>query len=162
MNSKDTLIAWLRDAYAMEQNAAQMLDQAGKTEGMPPGMEARVRQHIDQTHRHAQLVEECLHRLDSDTSGAKTAVGKVSGFMSGFTAGMHSDAIVKQCLAGYAMEHFEIACYRSLVAAAEALGEEQVAQTCRRILAGEQEFASWVESQIPEVTQQYLAEHATH
>ncbi len=59
-------------------------------------------------------------------------------------------------LADYASEHFEIACYRSLIAAAEEAGKPQVAEVCSEILEDEEAMADWIEEQIPEVTRLVL------
>ena len=77
--SRDNLTAWLRDAYAMENQAIEILEkQANRLEHYPE-LRAKVRSHLDETHRHAERVERCLHQLGTDTSGLKTALGKMVG-----------------------------------------------------------------------------------
>ena len=77
--------------------------------------------------------------------------------MQGLASGPARDTAIKDCLAGIAAEHFEIACYRSLIAAAEQLGDMETASTCRGILREEEEMARWLETQLPTVTQHELA-----
>jgi len=73
---------------------------------------------------------------------------------------MYHDEIVKNFLSDYAAEQFEIACYRSLVAAAEELGQPEIARTCEDILAEEQAMAQWLAEHIPEVTRMMLQQEA--
>jgi ferritin-like metal-binding protein YciE len=58
------------------------------------------------------------------------------------------------------MEHFEIACYRGLITAAEELGEGRVADTCRRILRDEEQMAAWLQEQVPTVVEGYIVRQA--
>ncbi len=67
---------------------------------------------------------------------------------------------MKNFLSDYAAEHFEIACYTSLIAAAEELGHPQIAAICRDILRDEEAMAQWLKENIPEITRLYL-QHQT-
>lgn len=73
---------------------------------------------------------------------------------------MFDDELVKNCLAYSASEHFEIACYRSLIAAAHETGQTEIAEVCREILQDEDAMSEWLEEQIPVVTQTFLREQA--
>jgi len=64
-------------------------------------------------------------------------------------------------MANYAFEHMEIAAYRILIAAAEAVGDTETARVCREILGEEEEMAGWLERNLPGVTQQYLRREET-
>ena len=55
---------------------------------------------------------------------------------------------------------FEIASYKSLIAAAESAGETEVARVCQEILQDEEEMAAWLDERVPEVTQLYLKREA--
>ena len=72
----DVLIAWLRDAHAMETGLIPVLENHAKDAQSNPDASARIQQHIAETRRHAQLVEGCLKSLGSDTSGTKDILGK--------------------------------------------------------------------------------------
>ena len=52
--------------------------------------------------------------------------------------------------------HFGIACYRSLIAAAEDLGCPEIAVICEEILMEEEAMFEWIEDKIPEVTRLLL------
>jgi ferritin-like metal-binding protein YciE len=165
MAHQDTVLAWLNDAHALELNLAQVLEHRVTDTKDHPQMQARVRQHLEETRRHAELVKGCIERMGGNTSAVKSAMGKIGGVMQGVSTGMAKDEMVKNALADYASEQFEIASYTSLLAAAKALGDTQTAQVCQQILSDEMEMARFLEQQIPMITQEFLGmqarEHGT-
>ena len=77
--SRENLTTWLRDAYAMENQAIELLEQQVSRLEHYPELRAKVSSHLDESHRQAERVESCLHQLGTDTSGLKTAIGKMVG-----------------------------------------------------------------------------------
>ena len=73
--------------------------------------------HLDESHRQAERVERCLHQLGADTSGLKTAIGKMVGTAQQLSGLFASDEVLKSGIADYAFEHYEIAFYKMLIAA---------------------------------------------
>lgn len=153
---RDHLADWLRDAHAMEKAAIDILDRQESRIENYPELRAKVREHRDVTRRQAERLEECIQRLGGDTSALKDLAGRFMGNMSAFMNVAASDEVVKNGIADYAFEHFEIASYRSLIAAAEEIGEDYVASVCREILSEEEEMAGWLEQNLPIVTQRFL------
>jgi ferritin-like metal-binding protein YciE len=159
--TKETLIEWLKDAHAMENHAIETLErQAERTEHYPE-LEAQVKNHLEESRWQAEQVKKCLKRLGSDSSTIKKGIAKFMGNMSALTNSAAGDEVVKNSIADYAFEHFEIASYRSLVAAADELGEDEVKRVCEDILRQEEAMADWLEDHLPQVTQQYLRREAT-
>ncbi len=158
--SRENLAAWLRDAYAMENQAIEILEkQASRLEHYPE-LRAKVRSHLEETHRHAERVERCLHQLGTDTSGVKTALGKMIGTAQQLSGLFASDEVLKSGIADYAFEHYEIASYKTLIAAAAEAGENQVGTILEENLREEEEMAAWLAWHLPEVTRQYLQREA--
>jgi ferritin-like metal-binding protein YciE len=160
MSRRDTLIDWLNDAYATEQNQIQVLQSHVKDAEDQPAIRSRLESHLAETRRHAEMVDQCIQDLGGSTSTTKSVMGKISGMFAGAGTGAADDEMVKNCLADYSMEHFEIACYRGLITAAEALGEGRVADTCRRILRDEEQMAAWLQEQVPTVVEGYIVRQA--
>lgn len=65
----------------------------------------------------------------------------VMGIVQGASTGAAMDEMVKNCLADYATEHFEIASYRALSAAAQKVGDQETVIVCEEIIKDEQEMA---------------------
>jgi ferritin-like metal-binding protein YciE len=158
--SRENLTAWLRDAYAMENQAIEILEkQADRLEHYPE-LRAKVRSHLDESQRQAERVARCLHQLGTDTSGLKTALGKMVGTAQQLSGLFASDEVLKSGIADYAFEHYEIASYKMLIAAAAEAGEDQVGHLLEENLREEEEMAAWLAWHLPEVTRQYLHRQA--
>jgi ferritin-like metal-binding protein YciE len=149
-------LQWLNDAYSMELGLVPVLENHAKDMESHSLDAARMRQHISETQRHAELLKECINRTGGDVSSLKATMGKTIGTLKGASTGMFSDELVKDCLADYSAEHLEIASYTSLIAAAEDAGDTQTAAVCRTILEDEISMSQWLESQIPVVTKHML------
>ena len=106
---------------------------------------------------HAELTQRCLEQLGEKPSTVKNTVGRMAGAMQGIAPGAFDDAQIKNLLSDIAAEHFEIAAYRSLREAAQALGEQEIAQTCDQILRDEEEMARFLEGHLAETTRECLA-----
>lgn len=159
--NKETLIEWLKDAHAMEEQAINMLEKQADRIEQYPEMKKKVRNHLEQSRSQAERVEECIETLGGDTSSIKEGVAKFMGSAANLVNQSAGDEVVKNGIANYAFEHFEIASYRALIAAADQLGEDKIRQTCQEILEEEEEMASWLETNLPDVTQRYLQRERT-
>jgi ferritin-like metal-binding protein YciE len=160
MKQQETLIAWLNDAHAMEKSLAPVLENHAKDADLHPEMQVKLQEHLNETKQHAELVAGCIKRLGGSVSTVKSGLGTVMGTVQGMSTGMAKDELVKNALADYAAEHFEIASYRSLIAAAEELGDQQTVGVCQQILRDEEEMAGWLEQHLPTITREYLAKQA--
>jgi ferritin-like metal-binding protein YciE len=119
-------------------------------------MHAKLREHLEETHRQADRLKRCIETIGGDVSKGKAWFSSLAGKIKGVSSGMADDEVVKNALSEYATEHFEIACYKSLIAAGDELGYLDVVQVCRQNLAEEEAMAEWLETQIPEITRGYL------
>ena len=160
-DAREHLLDWLRDAHAMEQQSEQMLKgQAARIENYP-ALKARIEQHIQETLGQQQLLESCISRLGGSPSTIKDTMGKVMAMGQAVGGMMASDEIVKGSMASYVFEHMEIASYRTLIAAAQAVGDVETQRACEQILAQEEAMAQWLQEHLPEVTQQFLLRDET-
>ncbi|AJE15278.1 ferritin-like domain-containing protein [Stutzerimonas balearica] len=157
----ERLIEWLRDAHAMEAQAETMLNkQASRIENYPD-LKARIEQHIVETQNQAKLIEGCLRRYDKSYSGFKDMGGKMMAMGQAMGGMMVNDEIVKGAQMGYVFENLEIASYTILIAAAQAVGDTETQQVCKRILEEEVAMAEWLRQHLPQLTQAYLTRAAT-
>jgi ferritin-like metal-binding protein YciE len=154
--SKQTLIAWLRDAHAMERASVDTLDRLADRLVRFPQLAQRFREHWRESVSQVQHIERCLKQLGSDTSTFKDLANRFIGITQAYALTVVPDEVVKDCLAAYASRHFEIATYVSLGAAALALEEPEVARMCDEHLQQERAMGEWLEQQIPEVTLDFL------
>ena len=155
-SQKDTLVTWLKDAYAMEQGIVEILEkQIGQMEDMPDA-QMRVQEHLELTKTQAERVKGCIERLDDNVSHVKSGLANFLGALQGMSTVLANDKMLKNALADYAIEYFEIASYMANAEAARELGYEDIARVCETIMMEEQEMADWLEEQLPVVTRQTL------
>ena len=153
---KETLIAWLRDAHAMEEQAQTMLNAQRNRLVDYPDLRDRIERHIAETEEQAATVAALLGKMGANPSTMKDFTGKFTAAMQGLGGATMSDEVVKGSLASYAFEHLEIATYKALVAAAEACGELDAARALRGILDQEVEMANWLSEHLPPTVRTFL------
>ncbi|ABE64512.1 protein of unknown function DUF892 [Nitrobacter hamburgensis X14] len=153
---EENLMAWLRNAHAMEEQAVTMLTSLASRTGDYPNVKARIESHLAETKRQAEALEECIKRRGGETSTLKDLTAKMLAFGQGLSGMFVDDEIVKGAMASYTFEHMEAAAYRVLIAAAEAVGDTQTQAVCERILQEELSMASDLEDHLPELTRKYL------
>jgi ferritin-like metal-binding protein YciE len=152
-----TLVAWLRDAHAMERTTVDTLDHLAERLNRPyPDLAARFRQHWQESLGQVERIETCLKELGSDTSTFKDLRSRFIGITKAYAVEVLPDELVKDCQAVYASRHFEIATYIALGAAARKLEEPAIVQMCEENLQQERAMATWLEQQIPEATLDFL------
>ena len=161
MAGNDIVVAWLNDAHAMEKALVQILEHQVKDAKDFPQVQSRLQLHLEQTKRHSQMVESCVERLGGSTSSVKSGMASLFGQVQALSTGAAQDEMVKNALADYAAENFEVASYRALIAAAESTGDAETARVCSQILAEDQEMANWLEANLPTLVQTTLAEMQT-
>ena len=156
MTGKDLVIAWLNDAHGMENALVQILEHQIKDAKDYPQVQAKLQQHLEQTRRHSELVKGCVENLGGKTSTMKTGMATLFGQMQALSTGAAKDEMVKNALADYAAENFEIASYTALIRAAEDLNDQQTAAVCQQIRQEEEEMARWLQQNLPTLVQQTL------
>jgi ferritin-like metal-binding protein YciE len=155
---KDTLISWLNDAHSMEDGLTRILENHANDAKDFPQIQTKLQQHLEVTKRHADMVKQEIKRLGGGTSPVdtvKNTFGNMFGTMQGVVTGGAEDQMIKNALSDYAAEHFEIACYKALIAGAQAYGDTQLVRTCETILRDEEEMAHFLEQHLPMLVNDY-------
>lgn len=158
---RDTLISWLNDAHAMETHLLPVLRNHAKDAKDDPPLAQRIEEHIAETEQHADRVRQAVERLGGSISSLKSGLASIMGMAQSVSTGLFSDEPVKNVLMDYAAEQFEVAAYTALIAAAEEVGEPDVAALCRENLHDDQLMAAWLENHLPTVVTQTLQKLAT-
>ena len=158
---RDEVIDWLNDAYSMERSIEIMLRKQADNEDVHRAVRDRARIHLDETAEHADRVSRCLEMLGSTPSALKTVAGQVMELGKGMTTKFARDERVKDFLAAYGTEYFEVACYKSLIAGATAAGEEEIVPLLEQNLKEDAAMASWLDMNIGAITRDYLTSAAT-
>jgi ferritin-like metal-binding protein YciE len=153
---RENLAYWLRDAHAMEVGTLDDLRRlAGRIESYPL-LKARLEQHIRESEGQERRLKELLEAMGESTSAVKETVTKLAGNVQALVGALFTDEMLKNVIAAYAFEHFEIGNYRALIATAEQAGETRAIAVLQENLREEEAMAGWLEDQLPEITRQYL------
>jgi ferritin-like metal-binding protein YciE len=163
---KDLYVRWLNDAYSMEQSIIQVLENHVEDAKDQPQLQAKLQEHLEQTRRHAEVDKGCLERLGESPSTVKSGMANVMGTVQGMvqamsTGMMAQDELVKNGIADYATEHFEIASYKALIVAAQDLGDQESVRTYQEILRDEEAMANWFNEHLPNIVQETIRRAAT-
>jgi ferritin-like metal-binding protein YciE len=161
MANNELVLAWLNDALAMENALAAILQHRIKDAKDFPAVQQMDREHLSETLRHADLVKQCIARLGSKPSTAKSILGTAFGLMQAPMTALAKDEVVKNCLVDFAAENFEVASYAALIEAANVIGDTQTADICRQIMAEDKAMADRIFNSLPSVIQAHLDRRAT-
>ena len=153
---RDEVIDWLNDAYSMERGLEVTLRKQSENEEAHRAVRERARIHLDETVEHAERVNRCLEMLGSSPSTVKSATGQMMELGKGMMTKLARDERVKDFLASYGAEYFEVACYKSLIAAARAAGEEEIVPLLEQNLREDRAMADWLDMNVEAITRDYL------
>jgi ferritin-like metal-binding protein YciE len=153
---REIYVTGLRNQHAVENQAIELLErQVGRLENYPD-MVARMQQHIKESQEQARRIEELLSGLGTSHSGFKDTVMSFMGNMAALAHTPAPDEVVKNSLANFAFEHYEIASYKSLLTLAEAVGHAQAATALTQSLKEEEAMAQWIDDHLKPTTLKFL------
>ncbi|MBN8927038.1 MAG: hypothetical protein BGO51_05225 [Rhodospirillales bacterium 69-11] len=154
--ARDIYIVGLRNQHAVENQAVELLErQVGRLENYPE-MADRMRRHIGESQEQARRLEDLLGQLDSSHSSFKDAMSSFMGNLAALGHTVAPDEVLKNTLANFAFEHFEIASYMSLLTLCEAAGHSAGRSALEASLREEQDMAQWIADHIGPTTKRYV------
>ncbi len=157
MTKREQFISWLGDAHAMEVGIVSTLEkQIAEAKGIPAARKA-LTNHLRETKRHAAAMKKALSSMGGSHPYIREGVSKLVNIAAGLVPTASRDTVIKNAITAFATEHFEIACYQSLVLTATELGEREIASTCKAILKEEMAMAKTLSAQFPALNATYLA-----
>jgi ferritin-like metal-binding protein YciE len=150
------LMHWLRDAHAMEKQAIESVEnQIGRLKNYPE-LRNWADEHVRAAERHRELIKQCIERRGGSTSTLKNVTMAVIGKIQELTGAVMSDEVLKNVLGDYSFKHYQIASYKSLIAAAEAANDSETKQVCEGIVTTYQQQADRLFPYISQVTHEFL------
>ncbi len=154
--ARDIFIVGLRNQHAVEKQAIELLErQVGRLENYPE-MSARMRQHIAESNEQARRIEELLSSLGTSHSTVKDTVTSLMGNLAALGHTVAPDEVLKNTLANFAFEHYEIASYLSLLTLAEATGHDRAKLALSESLREEEQMAQWIQDHIGPTTLRFV------
>ncbi len=155
--ARNIFIVGLRNAHALESQAIELMQRQVERLRNYPEVEARMRQHIEETRMQVQRLDQILSSLGTSASSLKDAFMSFMGNLMALAHTPAGDEIIKNTFANFAFENYEIASYRSLIAMAEATGQRDSVGLLQQTLREEESMASWLAEHLRDVTLKYLS-----
>lgn len=152
MTEQELFISWLNDAYSTELAMMPVLENHANDARDYPEIHRRNLRHLAETRRQAEAVKHLIESLGGEVSTGKSILGKTLGLGKSVATGIFPDEMIKNFIGDYTAEHLEIASYKSLIATAKHIGEDQCVPILEEILAEEIAMARWLEEHIPMAT----------
>ena len=154
--AKDLFITGLKNAHAMENQAHEMLERQAERMTDYPELRQRAAEHLQETKQQLARLEKCLTDAGSSPSTIKDATLAFGANMAAMGHALAKDEVLKNAFASNALENFEIAAYKSLLALADAAGFPQMKAPLETSLAEEERMAKWMDSHIQPITLEFL------
>lgn len=153
---KDELFTrWMNEAYRMETSMMPILEHHISDAESHPKLQAKLHDHLDATHHHADLVRSCLERLGK-AGPADDAAASPPDNAHTIANSAAGDLLIKDGLNDFSTEQYEIATYKALITAARELGHMECERAFQEILSDEQEMAGWLDINLPLLVEQTI------
>jgi ferritin-like metal-binding protein YciE len=154
--ANSVFVTGLKNAHALENQALELMNRQVERIENYPGVKARLEQHIQETHNQIKRLETILEGLGESRSMLKDNLLSLTGNMAAITHAFTQDEIIKNSIANFAFENFEVASYKSLIQLADETGHREASQPLHETLREEQEMAQWIDGHLADVTHTYL------
>ncbi len=153
--TREIFVTGLKNAHAMERQALSIMKpQVSRIENYPE-VARRLEEHIQETNGQISRLEELLEQLDEDHSSLKDMALSLAGSMAAVGHTIAGDEILKNSLANFAFENYEIAAYTSLLTIAELGGFPHAIAPLQSNLEEEQLMAGWLDNNLRMVTTRF-------
>lgn len=160
-DTRDIFVTGLRNAHAMENQALSVMrPQMERLENYPE-MKALLHQHIQETEVQIERLAQIFASLNETPSTIKDTLLSAMGSMAAMSHSIASDEVLKNAMADYMFEHFEIAAYTSLITMARHENASFAIPLLEQSLAEEQRTATRIYECLPMITQKFMARTAT-
>ena len=158
--ARDLFLVGLRNAHALETEAAQIIQRQLDRIVNYPEVADRLRLHLSETEHQKQRIEEILGNLGESHSSFKDMA---AGFMGNMAAIAHApapDEILKNSFANLAFENYEIAAYTSLICLGETASQGAALSLLQQSLKEEESMATWVKDNLRPLTLKFAERSA--
>jgi len=157
---RDTYITGLQNHHALENQLIQIMQRQVERYENYPMVSDRLRQHIEESRRHAARIEEILQSLGTSHSALKDVGTSIIGNLAAIGHAMAQDEIIKNTFANVAAEHYEIASWRALETLAQMAGDTAGPKLFQQSIQEERDMARWFDSHLEHIIRAYAEREA--
>ncbi len=153
---RETFVTGLKNAHALEQQALALMDRQVEHLANYADVEQSLRMHRGETERQITRLETILESLGESPSALKDFALNMGGNLAALSHTFAPDEIIKNSLANYAFESFEVATYTALITMAEEGGFDEAIPLLQETLREEQQMQALVAKVLPTIVRKYL------
>lgn len=153
----DVFVTGLKNAHAMENQALSIMRPQLERLEHYPEVAQKLDAHIRETEGQIARLDQILETAGEGASSLKDTFLSAFGGMASLGHATAGDEILKNSMANFAFENYEIAAYVSLITVARTSGETSAVSLLEQNLEEERRMASWIESNIPSVTEAFIS-----
>jgi ferritin-like metal-binding protein YciE len=154
---RDTYVTGLVNARALETQAIELISRQLDRLQSYPEVEAVLRKHLAESEEQRNRLDGLLEAQGTSHSSVKDFITGVMGNMAAMGHVPMQDEIIKNSLANYAFEHFEIASYKSLLTLADLAGDTRAPAVLNLSLSEEERMAQWCADNLDSITRKYAS-----
>jgi ferritin-like metal-binding protein YciE len=147
---------YLADAFAIESQSLQLLEQGQAIAG-EPDLRKVFADHLDETRAQQAAIRARIEARGERPSRFKSVLLRVGGVNLGAFFGGHSDTPAKLAGFAFAFEHLEIAAYEQLLRVARRAGDDETARIAERIAGDERAAAAAIRSRFEPAVESALS-----
>lgn len=154
--TKELYLQGLRNAHALETQAVQIMQrQVDRLENYPD-VKSSLQRHITESEGQQKRLEQIMQKHDTSPSTIKETVTGLVGNVAALGHAFTTDEVIKNSFSNYAFEHLEQAAYMSLIAMAEAAGDQASIPLLKQNLDEEIAFGKKCGELVVPTTQRYM------
>ncbi|MGF9695190.1 MULTISPECIES: ferritin-like domain-containing protein [unclassified Rhizobium] len=156
-DARSIFVTGLKNAHAMENQALSIMKpQVSRIENYPE-VATRLEQHIRETEGQIARLEQILTSISESPSAMKDMALSMGGSMAAIGHSVAGDEIIKNSIANFAFENYEIAAYKSLLTVAELGGFASATSALQANLDEEIAMARWIDDNLRSVTMKFAS-----
>ena len=156
----DVYLNGLRNQHAVEMQAVGTLQNEMPRMEPYPDLYEKMKADHERSVTQAARLDDLLAKHGSSKSVIKMAVTGAVATVAGFIHAGSDDEVLKNVLAAIGYKAYEISSYKVLLVLADAAGAGDDKSALEQSMKEEQEMGDWLGSNLPNITQAYLARQA--
>ena len=152
---------YLADAFAIESQALQLLEQGQAIAG-EPDLKKVFADHLDETRAQQAAIRARIEARGERPSRFKSVLLRAGGVNVGAFFGAQPDTPAKLAGFAFAFEHLEIAAYEQLLRVARRAGDDETARIAERIAGEERAAAAAIRARFEPAVEAALSVQGAH
>ncbi|WP_376099633.1 DUF892 family protein [Roseomonas sp. CCTCC AB2023176] len=158
-DAREFYLTGLRNQHAVEKQAIETIEKQLDRMSAYPDLHARMQKELDRSRSQQERLEHLMAGHGTAPSAVKETVTAAVGTVAGLVHITADDEVIKNVLAAIGYKAYEIASYKTLIAAADragASGDKSVLETCMK---EDMEMGDWLGEHLPGFVDQHLSQH---